>query len=327
MRRAPQDGYDFGNKRQYRRNIWRTFADELKRRNLSVADSDVLLMPTSEGDEIEVARNAGFREEKMHVVDENPAIVATLRRRYPLIHTYGVTAGRAVERIARERRILLRCANLDFCGCISNSYVDELQQIAAYGSVGQAFDAMALIAVTTQRGRERTSIFSSLQTLGKKLPVLADLTDVIADSDKRDPWAEAAGATLLQLSHLDEVDRARVCTIGLILSLAHSWVGYQEHLRMPPPLAKLIRVGKYQSTSPMMWSIWEVQSPTVAPIGDGKYARATNYLCEFLQAHPKYRLSCTRPTHVLQWSRPYYARDLELVIRLKESAGGRPLTG
>lgn len=47
------------------------------------SEASVFLMPSSEGDEVDVCLSHGFRERNLTVCDRNPAIVAHLKRRYP----------------------------------------------------------------------------------------------------------------------------------------------------------------------------------------------------------------------------------------------------
>jgi hypothetical protein len=111
-------------------------------------DANALLMPSSEGEEIEVALDKGFRAENLHVVDRNPAIVANLKRRYPTINTYGVTVERAGERI-RDLKVQLSVANLDLCGTFDSSATT----ISAFLKSG-CMAPRSRIAVTGLRGRE-----------------------------------------------------------------------------------------------------------------------------------------------------------------------------
>jgi hypothetical protein len=147
-RSAPLNGYNFGNKRQYRRHIWsaaRSFCDPCDR-----SSAQILLMPSIEGKEIEVAENNGFRQCNMHIVDNNPAIVAHLKRRYPYITTYGVDLVSAVKRIAKAG-IKLKIANFDLC-----STAEKLSPMLYEISKLQAFaEPQHLIFVTFQRGRDR----------------------------------------------------------------------------------------------------------------------------------------------------------------------------
>jgi len=94
QRKAPKTGYDFGNKRHYRRDIYAPIAKVLRHHRSS---AQIMMMPSIEGDEIEVAMSKGFKQKNIHIVDQNSAIVATLKRRYPYVHTYGVEVRRALK--------------------------------------------------------------------------------------------------------------------------------------------------------------------------------------------------------------------------------------
>jgi hypothetical protein len=111
-------------------------------------------MPSKEGDEVEVALDAGFRQQNIHIVDENAAIVATLKRtKYPHVNTHGMTVGRAAERIAR-RGIKITCANLDLTGQVSVRQSYELDRFAQSGCLSRE----SAVAVTMLRGRESRGV-------------------------------------------------------------------------------------------------------------------------------------------------------------------------
>lgn len=147
-RSAPSGGYDFGNKRQYRRTIWKRF-----REHCGTARSTVqcLLMPSIEGHEIEVAMANGFREANLHVVDRNAAIVAHLKRRFPQIHTYGVELSEACRRMCREG-VPIGVANFDLCSNIGSGPMKSLARVGVglRGICGPD----TLVAVSILRGRE-----------------------------------------------------------------------------------------------------------------------------------------------------------------------------
>jgi hypothetical protein len=143
-RRAPKGGYAFDAKAEYRKRIWALFKEHCP---IPRGLAQCLLMPSLEGLEIDVALAAGFREENLHIVDFNPAIVATLKRRYPLINTYGVTLSRACERIA-DNGIRIHCANFDLTSNLNTKSHIELQQ------VGRSLSRDAVASVTVLRGRE-----------------------------------------------------------------------------------------------------------------------------------------------------------------------------
>lgn len=149
QRRAPTAGYNFPAKVEYRNAVWRTFAKSLK---VAPRNAHAMLMPSVEGAEIGVAIRHGFREENLHIVDANAAIVAVLKRRYPKINTYGVTVGRAFERMARAG-VSLSCANLDFTTNLGSQLASELRAVGASGVLRQD----ASLGLTMLRGRERAA--------------------------------------------------------------------------------------------------------------------------------------------------------------------------
>src|SRR5437899_8665017 len=107
MRIAPKFGYDFPAKNLYRCQFWNYAARNI---DLPTCEAHALLMPSLEGLEIDVALSKGFLEAHLHIVDQNPAIVATLKRRYPQINTYGVSVQRA---LSQRVRVGLSVVNLD----------------------------------------------------------------------------------------------------------------------------------------------------------------------------------------------------------------------
>ena len=113
QRIAPRGGYDAGIKRQYRRNVWCTLSRLCP---VPLADAKVFILPSSEGDEIEVAKSKGIREANIDICDSNPAIAATIKRRYPLVRAHGVLAARAL----RERRRSYHLINIDLCGTVNS---------------------------------------------------------------------------------------------------------------------------------------------------------------------------------------------------------------
>lgn len=145
-RLGPATGYEFGAKRHYRNIIWKAFRDHCGTRR---AEAQALLMPSSEGTEIDVALRNGFREYNLHVVDHNTAIVATLKRKYPRIQTYGVSLVKAFSRM-QEAGIRLDVANLDLCSNVNAHMLEDLMDVAQTGVLGHG----SLAAVTMLRGRE-----------------------------------------------------------------------------------------------------------------------------------------------------------------------------
>lgn len=152
-RRGPKDGYRFGSKAQYRRGIWSGFRKLL---GGQVADKHALLMPSIEGVEIEVALNNGFRQDHLHVVDDNPAIVATLKRRYPHINTYGVPVQAAIQRIMSSG-VPLTCANFDYTGPL---FTAKQMSTIVNCTNPHAFTLGNAIAITMLCGRDDPKILA-----------------------------------------------------------------------------------------------------------------------------------------------------------------------
>lgn len=226
IRRAPTDGYDFSRKRDYRRKVWATARDGARRQGWVIAESHALLMPSIEGDEIETAVNAGFRESNLHIVDSNPAIVATLKRRWPSINTYGVSIERAFERISNSG-VKLRFANLDLCGPMSIRLGQILCAIASTDCV----TANGYIAISMLRGREDPRLTQFMSICSVISPLV---------------WERAFGA-------LSDFDARRLRFIELCLSLS----GDGRMVKSLHP----IRGEKYLSVSgqTMLWSVWQVR--------------------------------------------------------------------
>ncbi len=146
---APKEGYTFGNKAQYRRNIWAQARRYILQQGLSIKHVHAVLMPSLEGKEISVAKANGFQERNLHVVDHNPAIVATLKRSFPKINTYGVDIVKAFERM-RDNGVIIRVANLDLCNTVNGSK----SRLEIIGRMREPFTDKNLMFVTVQRGRE-----------------------------------------------------------------------------------------------------------------------------------------------------------------------------
>lgn len=293
MRTAPPGGYDFGKKRDYRRRVWASFRESLKRIGVSIADAQALLMPSLEGDEIDVAVNAGFKQSHLHVVDSEPAIVATLKRRFPFINTYGVAVSRALLRM-RGTGIRLHCANLDFCGSVTLPFLRELTLISLIGNLGAkaihkkhrssdvdgiqidgpGFDGIfsdtAFVAVSMLRGREATHWTGQFEAQEEAFSdqAIRDMFQIARDEllnarleyvgrFKRRVWTEFESNIRQQEQSwlsITQRDRFRIHTVQQALRL----VEFAPVL----PRVQLVRAGSYLSTSgqTMLWSINQIDS-------------------------------------------------------------------
>lgn len=146
MRSAPASGYDFGNKRQYRRAVWAALGRATVK---PMADCRSLVMPSSEAKEIDVALDAGIREYNLVIVDRNPAIVARVKRRFPRCTALGVELDIAAQRL-RKRGEVVDIANFDLCGYLDFTQFSVLSRAAHF-----CLASMSAVAATWIRGRER----------------------------------------------------------------------------------------------------------------------------------------------------------------------------
>jgi hypothetical protein len=124
-----------------------------------VATKQAAMMPSVEGKEIEVALQNGFRQGNLHVIDKNPAIVATLKRRFPYIQTYGVVASEAVKRM-RRRGVKLDCANWDFC--MPALRRESLAEIEACLHP-DAYADQNVVGVTVLKGRDDPNTYATMK--------------------------------------------------------------------------------------------------------------------------------------------------------------------
>lgn len=225
-RRGPLGGYDFGNKRQYRREVWALFRKELGQDR---ASADVLLMPSLEGAEIEVALRAGFREQRLHVLDRNPAIVATLRRRFSRINTYGIPLSRIGERAPQG---FFAAANLDLTANVGDGFYREVNAFARAGVVRDG----GLVAISILRGREM------------KLGELKRAVEVARAGMEHLPFVEYLPSVLslnADPSRSDE-DNTRLAAVRAALWAGNGW--------LPPPLL-LYRHYKSVSGQTILWCV------------------------------------------------------------------------
>lgn len=240
QRRAPKGGYSFAEKEAYRRHVWAVLRAACP---VPVPVAHALLMPSLEGAEIDVALAHGFREENIHIVDRNPAIVATLKRRYPLVNTYGVEVERACERIARDGRTV-HAANFDLTSCVGYRLWSTMTDVSSSG----VLHSRAAWSVTLLRGRETC-----------KLDYLARLFDDIAKErlmqrffgwpDSRSRWDSR---TLLEIFRARLVGSVRLVPSDLIR------IGFGAALAPSPGAPYTVaRLGVYRSqTQTMLWSIF-----------------------------------------------------------------------
>ena len=233
-RTAPKGGYDFGSKRDYRRAVWGGLRDCISAWT-TPDDAQIALMPSAEGKEIEVVESMGFRRENMHVIDRNPAIVATLQRRFPGINTYGVEARYALSRMAKNG-VRIDAANLDFCGCVGSKILHEITVCSCTGAFlpKENVGRWSAVAVTVLRGREYGQRWDRLRGF-------------VGDMTHDDDFVSRITDVNISARPLTDMDVLRV--VGIASALNH--VG-SVHLD---------RLGLYKSTAgnqTMLWGVYNL---------------------------------------------------------------------
>ena len=194
-RDEPLGGYASGQKQHYRREVW-AFIERSLRRGArsgygetlaSRAQRRVLILESSRGAEVEELLRRGYNSSCIHVVNESPAIAATVQRRYRgdrrmrgSFQTYGKDLDTALGELHRAGR-LFDAMNLDFTACLSEDLLATIGRAAALMKPGGAF------VVTVQRGRERGKMGSWLTSPGDGDPHRPDALRVAAIT-----WATSA---------------------------------------------------------------------------------------------------------------------------------------
>lgn len=155
-RSAPKNGYDFETKSGYRRWVWDFIGGQLP--DGTTHTGDVLLMPSVEGCEIrDEALPRGFTTGQLHVVDQSPAIVATIQRRFPGVNTYGCPVDAACARLS-DKGVRLIAANVDYCGQISAKLLRSVKSVSESRACEDA-----LLFVNILRGREEAYLTSVMR--------------------------------------------------------------------------------------------------------------------------------------------------------------------
>lgn len=233
-RTAPSCGYDVGRKRQYRREVYRALCDGL----VNKPSLQVLLMPSIEGDEIDVALSHGFAPTNLHVVDKSKDIIETLTRQRRLgFQPYGCDLFAAFEQI-RSKGLQLDVANIDWTAKANDKVLSGLRG----ASRDRTWSPRARVAVSFQRGREDQK--SSILVKGMALPYFNSALEPLS--------ASHCGFELTL--H----DSARLFSLFLALMGAEAG-GPAAYF------PNLLRSGSYRiSKVSILWSVWEVVTPSLA---------------------------------------------------------------
>lgn len=219
-RRAPVGGYDFPEKRQYRRQAWNAIAGAVRTFG-NIKRCHALLMPSSEATEVAVAESKGFLRRNLHAVDSSVAIAATISRKYPGIDAKGGLVSDACKRMAGDG-VRLHAANLDLCGSVGDKYLREVSDVSRCG----IWAKWAVVGITALRGREDSETITHLQDIGVQ--------------------AMPLGKYQVRGTEYIETDLGR---LGLVGSVLGGWA-YMADL--------LLRFGIYRSTAGNQTMIWGV---------------------------------------------------------------------
>jgi hypothetical protein len=207
-------------------------------------------MPGLNGEEVNVATGRGFSQANLCAVDRNPAVVATLKKRFPLLRTYGVDAGRAAERIAAQG-LKVQYAHLDFCSPVG---LNATKELAAIGGSG-CLDHLALVAINSLRGRERDGLVANWRS------GIETTADQLGETFR--PWhARPAPHPFFAAKGTDEARLSVLATALAGVLIGRNAYGQPVSIRsryVPFP----IRFGIYQSnagTQTMLWAIYQVHA-------------------------------------------------------------------
>ena len=147
---APKGGYLFEEKDKYRREVWQVFAKQTW-----PPCANVGFMPSTEGAEIPIALDLGFKEENLYAIDRSAALLATApwRKLYPGVKIYGTDVLRSGARL-RNDGVQLDCMNMDLCSNLSQPMLDTFTGFINSG----CHDGRIVVALTALCGRESTAV-------------------------------------------------------------------------------------------------------------------------------------------------------------------------
>jgi len=147
---APKGGYLFEEKDKYRREVWSVFAKQTWPPCAKVG-----FMPSTEGAEITIALDLGFKEENLYAIDRSAALLASApwRKLYPGVKIYGTDVLRSGARL-RNDGVQLDCMNMDLCSNLSQPMLDTFTGFINSG----CHDGRIVVALTALCGRESTAV-------------------------------------------------------------------------------------------------------------------------------------------------------------------------
>lgn len=154
-RRGPKKGYDNKSKSEYRNRVWETLSKKCKPVLKQSNNAKVLLLPSKEGIEIDVAINYGIKPEQIIAIDENPAVIAVSkwRKKYPNVNYFGCKVSEVGPKIESNGWILA-AANLDFCNQFSEEIINEINSFLNSTPIYESFSFF----ITMAKGRESSGL-------------------------------------------------------------------------------------------------------------------------------------------------------------------------
>lgn len=166
--RGPICGYASDAKQTYRDSVWEILSAHAAE---AIRDDErlfALLLPSSNGTEIQTAINHGIPEHKIIAVDENPAIIAASkwRKQYPAVKFYGCKVSQLAPKLAHDKRVIA-AANLDLCNNFSDELLDEFSSVKDFPRWGGM-----VFALTIAKGREGKALTWLLKKSGNDIPIL-----------------------------------------------------------------------------------------------------------------------------------------------------------
>lgn len=154
-RRAPKKGYDNEPKDRYRHKVWSTMAPKVIPLLESDSNARVLLLPSKEGLEIDVAISYGINPNQIIAIDENPALLAHAKWKDKISkeNRFGCKVSRVGDKIKSKGWYLVG-ANLDFCNNLSDEIINETKAFFKNTPLNELF----YCAFTIMKGRESKGI-------------------------------------------------------------------------------------------------------------------------------------------------------------------------
>ncbi len=185
-RRAPKKGYDNEVKQEYRENVWSHMAPKVIPLLNQDENAKVLLLPSKEGLEIDVAIKHGINPNQIIAIDENPALLAHAqwKDKIPKENRFGCKVSKIGEKIKNNGWYLVG-ANLDFCNNFSYELVDETQSFLDTNCYNS--DEF-YIAITLMKGRESRALLQMINKFGEDKPTFSNrrLSSLIAMCELKD---------------------------------------------------------------------------------------------------------------------------------------------